>query len=217
MSSPRVAAPSSTDVCDVNIMMPKPGPFSTTINAVLGPDLRAQGFDAGVPTPTGMEWSNGDAAVRVSYYPEELPSATVLVSVAPESNDEGHRWVGLWEILPPGTPPREYTTWTFDDDESLRRVLERLRPIIAEQGPRLWTDQGRMATLIATQEADAERRRHEDETESELAVARKLFDQGRYAEARDHFALIGTDLLSAGDRRRLHVARRNASDAGSEE
>lgn len=42
-------------------------------------------------------------------------------------------------------------------------------------------------------------------------ATRRAFDEGRYAEARDNYVLIGEEELSAADRRRLYLARKHLS------
>lgn len=182
---------------------------------VVGPFMDAAGLELSEVDEVGATWDSGQAAARLSYYPEDAPNYRVNVAVAAKADDGAPRWVGLWKAIPDSAPARTYTTWSFRNEAELRSLLEKLvSEVLTPHGPSLWADRSRLATLTAEQEAEVQLRFMEDELEAQLALARWSFDNDRFAEARDRFVLVGEDRLSAADRRRLHVSRTKAAAEG---
>lgn len=185
--------------------------FVPSVVDVVGPFLEDAGLSRLEVDAVGATWDAGSSILRFSYYPEDAPNFSVHVAVAGKTEDEAPQWVGLWKAIPESAPARAYTSWSFHSEVELRSVLGKLvAEVLAEHGPSLWGDESHLASLVAVQDAETQRRFMVDEVEAQLALARWSFDNDRFAEARDRFALIGEDQLSAGDRRRLYVARTKA-------
>ena len=196
--------------------MPKvPGlPFFTDVTGeILTPFMASHGFtlvdreDSSV-----VEYRQDGKRVSFSYWAEDVPRATLSIAVGLEDPDGSVSSIALWRALTESDPAYAYTRWEFGTEPELREVLERVIREVMPHASSLWNDEERIVALVAEQDVELDKDYQERVQSSELKAARRAFDEGRYAEARDYYVLLGgEEELSAADRRRLYLARKHLS------
>jgi hypothetical protein len=166
-------------------------------------------------SPNRVTYRRASVLVSLAYYVEDLPSPWLAVDVGLVGDDGSHRLAGLWRALPDDEQASGYTRWTFHDSASLDELLRRVvAQVLAVHGPRLWDSKDTLDRLLATQADEVETRYLADRRQADLLQARRAYDEGRFQDAVDNFILIEPDSLSAGDRRRLHEARKRSESSG---
>ena len=192
--------------------------FVELVRRFVGAFLSERGFVEVRSSTTRVTYQRSDSLLSVAYYLEDMPEPWVAVDLGLVREDGTHQLVGLWRALADDDPARGYTSWTFEDEESLARVLHGIVDMLARRALDLCGSPDRLRELLALQEDEGESRYLEVQHEAELARARRAFDEGRFRDALDGFAIVGTDQLSAADRRRAHQARgrltKGQADAG---
>lgn len=156
----------------------------------------------------GVTYRRGDRVISVSYDTRDVPPF-LLIGVGLSDPDGRTSTTGLWRGLDEGRDELNYSRWDFSTEGELREVLARLVGDVLPDAVALLGNEERLRALLDEQDREDEEHRQEHIRSQELAAARRAFEAGRLAEARDNYVLIGEDELSAGDRRRLYVARKN--------
>lgn len=184
--------------------------FAATVEDTLGERLRRLGFTPDVLAPQRVTYRRDRSLVSLAFYPEDALPAPVTVSVGLRE-DEQDKVVALWRALP-GLGQVAVASWEFHDRESLADLLRRFEVEVLAVAVEVASDEQRITRLVDEQAKEVEAQYQEDLRRSGLAQARSAFDAERYADSVSAYVLIGSDTLSAGDRRRLLLARRRAAD-----
>lgn len=188
-------------------------PFFPKVAAeILTPFMASHGFRLIQQKDWLLRYSRGDRAVSFSYDGMDVPRTHVSIAVGTADPDGRTSSIGLWKVLPESSDERDYWKWTFATEPELREVLARIIRELMPHAVSLWNDEETLVGLIAEQDVELEKDYQERVRSSELKAARRAFDEGRYAEARDYYVLLGSEEeLSAADRRRLYLARKHLS------
>lgn len=189
--------------------------FAEAIESVLGPRLADHGFTLYEETPTEVTYRREWVFASFSHWPEDRPSPPVMVGVGLLGTDGSRRGTGLRRALTGDGPARWYETCRFRDRTSLLDVLERFVTEVVPVACEVWDSPARIATLLAECAHEAESRNLEDRRRQDLLRARRAYDGDRFQEAIDRYVLMGPESLSAGDRRRLFVARKHVPGGGA--
>lgn len=188
--------------------------FAEVVGRIVGPVLTGHGFaPAASSTSSRVNYRRGGVVVSLAYFVEDLPTPWVAVDIGLAALDNPAQLVGLWRALPDDARAREYPSWRFHDDESLDAVVSRIvNEVLLTFGPPLWDSEADIEDLLAKQMDETESRYLEDRRRADLLRARRSFDEGRFQDAIDGFGMIGTEALSAADRRLLYLARQRLGD-----
>jgi hypothetical protein len=185
--------------------------FTSTVHRVLGSFLAAEGFHEHSATSTRVTCLRGDLAVSFAWFVEDLPDPWVAIEIGLRSPD-GLQLCGLWKEMPAGSAAAEYPTWRFRDEESLDLVLSRLLDeVLRPYGVPVWNDHERVESMLSRQADEAESRYLAGQRDADLRRARRAFDEGRFQDSVDSYVQVDGAALTAGDRRRLHLARKQLS------
>lgn len=188
--------------------------LAAAVARVLAPTLAASGFGITEASSTVVTLKRERSALRLSYNREDLPrpwlSVTIGVSVVVGNLPA---LVALWRAFPEEGELQDPDLLGFVTQGDLEERLVRVRD---DWFPRFiapaLTSETRLPIALMEQErellVDHEALQHEQH----LRNARSLFDGEDYPGALEAYVLAGVDTLSAADRRRLAIARRNLSD-----
>lgn len=184
--------------------------FAEAIEEVLGPHLTDLGFTRVDVTRTRVTYRRGRVLLSFAHFVEDRPAPWVAIDLGLERADGSRHLAGLWRALADDEAARAYTTWRFQDQASLHRLLQRLATDVLPIASNVWESEPAIEALLAAQADEAETRYLEDRRRADLLRARRHYDEGRFQDAVDAYVLIGPEALSAGDRRRLYEARQKA-------
>ena len=187
--------------------------FTTQVDEILTPLMEARDFEVIERTGWWVDYRRGGRRVSFGYEDRDLPRAWLSITVALEEPDGRTRSVGLWRAIPESDPASKYFEWRFGTEAELRGVLQRVAREVLPHVFELADSEETLTALLADRRAEVEKDYQDSLHERNLESARKAFDSGRYAEARDEYILIGEEHLSAADRRRLYVARQHLSSS----
>lgn len=180
---------------------------------VFAPPLALSGFDVTEASTTLVTLESGRSALRLSYNSEDLPRPWLSVAVG-VSDVQGNPpvLVALWRVFPEESELQDPARLGFSSQGELEDRLVRVRddwfprfvaPVLASEA--------RLQTALLEQERELLAEHEALKHEQHLRNARSLFDSEDYQGAVDKYVLAGVGTLSAADRRRLAVARRNLS------
>ncbi|HVF06355.1 MAG TPA: hypothetical protein VNA20_16045 [Frankiaceae bacterium] len=180
------------------------------VNRVWSGYLTSEGFRLVAVEHGVIELQRDGVLLTLSLYFDYPGTSPRGLSVGVGIRDEYGRadTVGLWSAIPPDHPAQKHFLGDCATEAELDAVLGRLRdnvlPVFAAP---LWRDRGLIEDLLDRQRAawDEEHQRQLDQRH--LDQARAAFKEGRFQAAIDHYALAGHG-LTAADKKRLHIARR---------
>lgn len=188
--------------------------FAEEVKRVLGPHLGDLGFTLGDMTASELTYLRGGVFVSFSHWPEDQPSPSVGIGIGLAGADGSRDRVALWRATAENGPAREYTSWRFHDRKSLESLLERVATEVFPVASKVWDSEPAIEALLADQADEAETQYLERRRRGDLLGARRSFDEQRFQEAIDRYALLGPETLSAADKRQLHVARKTVRSEG---
>lgn len=96
--------------------------------------MASQGFTVVDRDDAFVEYRQNGKRVSFSYWPEDLPRATLSIAVGLEDPDGRVSSIALWRGLKESDPACAYTRWEFASEPELREVLAR---VIREVMPRV--------------------------------------------------------------------------------
>lgn len=166
--------------------------------------------------PARVESLAGAVCLALSYYVEEPPPRSLMVSIGLVGPDGSRRMAGLWSLLPDDDPAIEYPTWSFRSQDELKRTVNRVRDeVLTRFVPGLLASPDAIVTAINRAEREAQERFQSDRSRQLLTRARAAFSKGLYADALADFGAAGS-ILSKVDEQRVRIARKRiAGDTGS--
>jgi hypothetical protein len=185
--------------------------FASAVRSVVGAALEPAGFAELASTVTRVSFVRGDAVVSLAYFCEDMPEPWVAVEAGLRGPD-GLKLFGLWRVIPSACAAAQYWTWRFADRVSLEANLARIvEDVIWPFASDLWEDEERLERVLSAQADDAEQRYLVDQREADLRRARRAFDDGRFQDALDAYIQVSESALSASDRRKVLLARRQVA------
>lgn len=182
--------------------------FAQVAEETLTPFMASHGFAPAEQSNWSIKYRRGRIKVSFGYDATEIPRPVLIIAVGLEDPDGQFSSTGLWRALP-DSPDVSYSSWEFETATELREVLGRVIEQVMPHSVSLWESEETMIGLHAEQQAQIDKHYQETTHRGQVLAARRAFDAGRYAEARDSYVLIGEDGLSAADRRRLYLARKH--------
>jgi len=185
--------------------------FASSVRTVVGSDLGSAGFVELASTETRVSFSRGDVVVSLAYFREDLPEPWVAVEVGLRSPN-GLNLLGLWRVIPSTSGAARYWTWRFSDTPSLEANLAKIvAEVIWPYAADLWEHEDRLEQALVAQADDGEQRYLVERREADLRRARRAFDDGRFQDSIDAYIQISESALSASDRKKLLLARRQVT------
>ena len=144
--------------------------------------------------------------LRLSYWREDAPPRALLVTLHLMEEDEQ---APLWTLEPGGEAAA--SRLVFNDEEELVGCLQLLDSNLWDRliAP-AFTDPERIRRGNRTARAFAESHREGLMDQQDIRRARRAFDSGDYGAAVAAYVLLGTDQLSAVDRKRYEIALRRS-------
>lgn len=161
--------------------------------------MMEQGFseDSTYKHVAGVVFTRKDVAIKVTYYPEDFPNYTPMVSVGKINNKGRQQFVGLWAIIPEDDEARNYSDLVFSSEieceRSIRLIAQR---VINRFVYPLCDDQERLEQTLAEQEKSIMNAYVEGELTRKKQEAFKAFKAQNYRAAVNAFESIPLDKLS---------------------
>lgn len=189
--------------------------FVSSSRAVLDDYMHAHGFThIKSSNPVSLLYARGDLFAEFSYYVEDAPnyslmSSTGLIRGTASSGPPGLEGIPLWKLDPAqddGTQPGPH----FKDSDGLKEALVVLRDTVLDPyvAP-LWSNPEELGALVTHHLAAFSALQEQEAIAGLKARAASAFEARRYGEVIELLTPVKPQTLSAGDRRRLSVARKH--------
>ncbi|MBW3634821.1 MAG: hypothetical protein KY456_17515 [Chloroflexi bacterium] len=183
--------------------------FRRVAEEILTPVMASHGFTAVEQDDWSVKYRRDRTKVSFAYDAMDVPRPGLLIGVGLEDPDGATLSIGLWRALP-DSAGLDYSSWKFETEPELRDVLSRISEDVIPHAASVWDSEEAIIGFLAEQQIDIDNHHLETRQRVQKLAARRAFDEGRYAEARDNYVLLGgEEELSAADRRRLYLARKH--------
>lgn len=120
--------------------------FESVSRRILDPYFLGYGFkDCGGTSVGGVVYSRDRFFIEVSYEPETYPNylPRILLGIGRSVNDSEWRLnaLPLWFLVPSDRPESQFPFWSFETEEALVEVLNRMRTELLDAYVKpLWLD-----------------------------------------------------------------------------
>lgn len=155
---------------------------------------------------------NGDKCIRFSYYLEDSPNFSPLVSVGfvEEENDLlKFDVVSLWYFIPNNKKIKKYGEWTFLKAHDLEQIFIKIRDTIVDVYVlQLIKDPIKIRNLINLQQKEIMLNYNQEVHSQKLIKAHDAFIVKKYKNAIEIYSGIGLNNLTPIEKKRLEIAKK---------
>lgn len=152
-------------------------------------------------------FARNDIVIIVTYYPEDFPNYTPMISIGKNDPARHLRLLGLWSIIPEDDKDRDYRNLVFSSEIECERSIKQISHVISRFAFPLCDDQERLEQALVEQEGSITEAYIEDKLSQRKEEAYKAFKARDYSAAVNAFESIPLVKLSKLEQEQLEYAR----------